>query len=443
VADSSGTGNNGTLVAPLPAWNVNGHFDGALAFNGSQGQSVTVPSTVSLNPTSAISVTAWIKPNQWGTNQNRRILQKGSGDNQYRLTVENNVLKWDIRDVGTASTSTLPALGVWTHLAGTYDGSQLRLFVNGAQIAAAAATGSIPTTGDALQISTKVPDSTAGNHFDGLMDDIRIYGRALSSNEVASLAAQAGAVSVVATDDTAQKATSNTGLITFKRTGPTTGDLLVPFSLATGFGQGIYRTDYGLTPLPPNITIPAGQSTAGLTVTPIYLNEPTGALAVTVTVGEGLGYAVSEADTAQVQILDSPINQWKISQFGSLNAAKSGPAADSADPDADSEPNLLEFSLNHGALNPFDGLSPSVQLETVGGILYQTYTFVRPHPAPSGITYIVETSGDLKGTNWTAATPVAGYPVDLGNGTERMKFRSVHPVDSASAEFIRLRITRP
>ena len=82
------------------------------------------------------------------------------------------------RDVrGTAQ---LP-LNTWTHLATTYDGSALRLYVNGTQVATLAATGSIVTSTGALKIGG---NALWGEWYSGLIDELRVYNRALTPTEI-------------------------------------------------------------------------------------------------------------------------------------------------------------------------------------------------------------------------------------------------------------------
>lgn len=441
--DSSGNGNNGSLVGPpLPVPSATGRLNGAMAFNGSVNQSVTIPSSSSLNPALAMSVTAWIFPNQWGNNANRRILQKGSSDNQYRLCAENNLLKWHIANVGTV-TANLPAVATWTHVAATYDGANMRLFINGTQAGSVGATAAIPATNDPLQISTKNPSSTANDHFDGLLDDVRVYGRALTPGEVSSLSAQTGTVAIAATDPVAQKASGDFGLFTFTRTGPTATALNVSFNLLTGPGQGVYRTDFGLTPLPPVLSIPAGQASATLSVNPLYLDQPTDTLDVTVRVEDGAGYAAADNSQAAVKLLDSPLNQWKITKFGSLTTAQSAIANDDADFDNDGTATLFEFALGLNPVVPDVPAAATVAMEDITGSTYLTFTFRRPSPKPVGITYLPELSTDLQNGSWGDALPVVGYPIANGDGTETMKYRSVAPVTTSPTGFGRLRVTRP
>ncbi|HEU0274611.1 MAG TPA: LamG domain-containing protein [Candidatus Udaeobacter sp.] len=73
------------------------------------------------------------------------------------------------------------AANTWTHLAGTYDGTTLRFYVNGVQVSSRAQTGAISISTNALQIGG---DSIYGQYFSGIIDDVRVYSRALSATEI-------------------------------------------------------------------------------------------------------------------------------------------------------------------------------------------------------------------------------------------------------------------
>ena len=72
-------------------------------------------------------------------------------------------------------------VNTWTHLAATYDGTTMRLYVNGAQVASQAQTGAIATSTDPLQIGG---DSIYGQYFQGAIDEVRIYNVALTAAEI-------------------------------------------------------------------------------------------------------------------------------------------------------------------------------------------------------------------------------------------------------------------
>jgi hypothetical protein len=73
-------------------------------------------------------------------------------------------------------------LNAWTHLAATYDGATLRLYVNGVQSASRALTGAIRTSTGALRIGGN--NIWTGEWFAGLIDEVRIYNRVLSAAEL-------------------------------------------------------------------------------------------------------------------------------------------------------------------------------------------------------------------------------------------------------------------
>ena len=83
----------------------------------------------------------------------------------------------DIGDAGTAAV----ALNTWTHLAVTFDGSTLRMFVNGVQVSSASVAGSMGASTGPLRIGG---DSVWGEYFKGQIDEVRIYNRALSPGEI-------------------------------------------------------------------------------------------------------------------------------------------------------------------------------------------------------------------------------------------------------------------
>jgi hypothetical protein len=74
-------------------------------------------------------------------------------------------------------------VNMWTHLAASYDGAAMRLYVNGVQVASRAQTGAIATSTDPLQIGG---DSIYGQYFAGRIDEVRIYNRALSAAQIQS-----------------------------------------------------------------------------------------------------------------------------------------------------------------------------------------------------------------------------------------------------------------
>jgi hypothetical protein len=72
-------------------------------------------------------------------------------------------------------------LNTWTHLAATYDGTALRLYENGTQVATVAQTGAITTSTGALRIGG---NNIWSEWFAGQIDDVRIYDHALTASDI-------------------------------------------------------------------------------------------------------------------------------------------------------------------------------------------------------------------------------------------------------------------
>ena len=191
VADLSGNGNVGTLSGA--SWTTAGKFGSALAFNGSSAR-VRVEDSASLDVTSAMTLEAWVYPaaSQSGW---RAVVQKEA--DSYLLSASSHV--GDLRpatgvtvngSVPNAFGPTALPVGAWTHLAVTYDGAALRLFVNGMQAASTPVSGNITPTANPLWIGGNSP---YGEYFAGRIDEVRVYRVALSQAEIqADMAAPLG-----------------------------------------------------------------------------------------------------------------------------------------------------------------------------------------------------------------------------------------------------------
>jgi hypothetical protein len=83
----------------------------------------------------------------------------------------------EVRVPGAAS---LP-LSTWTHLATTYDGVTLRLYVNGSLVGSRDIAGGIHTSSSPLRLGG---NAIWGEYFGGRLDEVRIYNRALSQTEI-------------------------------------------------------------------------------------------------------------------------------------------------------------------------------------------------------------------------------------------------------------------
>jgi PKD repeat protein len=180
ATDVSGNGNTGTISGAM--WTA-GKFGSALTFNGTSAR-VSIADSASLALTHAFTLEAWVFPTQppagWraviGKNVDRYYLMAGSNLNNPAAggtfsTTNQNVY----------ATAALP-VNTWTHLAATYDRTAIRLFVNGVQVATGAQTAPVSTSTGVLTIGANL----YGEYFTGLIDEVRVYNRALAAGEIQS-----------------------------------------------------------------------------------------------------------------------------------------------------------------------------------------------------------------------------------------------------------------
>ncbi|MDX1962067.1 MAG: PA14 domain-containing protein [Pirellulales bacterium] len=182
-ADTSGNGNTATLQGGA-TWDAGVVGPGAIYLPGTSAR-VQVANNASLNPTSGLGIAAWIRPTSW--NGSTRIVQKGSTDNQYRLFQDGGDLRFEVSGVGSVA-APLPALGQWSHVAGSWNGTSLQLYINGVLAATQVAAGTMATSTDILTVGYKGGTATAADAFTGIIDDVRVYNRGITITDARALA---------------------------------------------------------------------------------------------------------------------------------------------------------------------------------------------------------------------------------------------------------------
>lgn len=184
--DASGLANHGTGVAIGPVATRDGTAGRGLAFDGNNSVEVKADST--LHAKDSLTLEVWINCSESGIEKNRfrRIVSKAFAASGYPWTeydIETDstgtkvnfsiTLAGTLRTVISAS-KTVP--GSWYHVVGTYDGANMRIFVNGVEESAEARTGVIPDYGRGLTFGRYDYDNVS--NFRGLIDEVRISGRA-------------------------------------------------------------------------------------------------------------------------------------------------------------------------------------------------------------------------------------------------------------------------
>jgi hypothetical protein len=198
VSDASGKGNDGLLI--YSPSRVSGVIGQGLEFNGSD-QRVNIGSGTFGVPSGSSSITlaAWVKPHSYSNF--RGIISKvnatppfggwqlntnGSIGNRFDFALNISGTWYTNITNGTPVPTT--NTNEWYHVAGTYDGSAMRLFIDGELVSTAQISGTVEYQNSASPVYIGMNGSGAGTpYFDGLIDDTRIYNRALSVAEVQQL----------------------------------------------------------------------------------------------------------------------------------------------------------------------------------------------------------------------------------------------------------------
>lgn len=183
AGDRSGTGNTGSITGAT--WTPSGRAGGALTFDGSNDM-VTVADAASLDLTAGMTIDAWVRPEvigDWST----VVLKEAAGGLAYGLYASDNGSRAaGYVNVGGGDEAAFSpgdiSTGTWTHLALTFDGASLRLYVDGTLVRTTAVSGPIRTTTRALRIGG---NAVWGEWFSGTIDEVNVYDRALTPAEIA------------------------------------------------------------------------------------------------------------------------------------------------------------------------------------------------------------------------------------------------------------------
>ncbi|WP_052436196.1 LamG domain-containing protein [Georgenia sp. SUBG003] len=187
AADSSGLGNHGRAQGTV-AWGP-GRTGSSLVLDGSSGY-VQVPDSGSLDVSGAMTVAAWVRPQALatqyvvkkatnGTRDGFELSLSSSGAGFFRL---NEDTAGDRYRVNATSAHTL---GAWVHLAGTYDGTTMRFYVNGVQQGSVAGPSSVAVNSLPLGIGA---EPGGYRKLRGGLDEVHLYDRALTAEEITALA---------------------------------------------------------------------------------------------------------------------------------------------------------------------------------------------------------------------------------------------------------------
>ena len=177
--DSTGNGNDGIFQGD-PRW-ATGVHGGAIELDG-VGDYLDCGAGDPLNLTDQVTIACWMKVRTF-TKSWQTIVSKG--DNyQLERNSQDNVVNFYI---GTPGRRTGPGVTnvndeEWHHVAGTYDGAAMRLYVDGNLDKEASITGPLSPDADPVYIGENI--QWPNRHFDGWIDDVQIYSRALMEDDI-------------------------------------------------------------------------------------------------------------------------------------------------------------------------------------------------------------------------------------------------------------------
>ncbi|RLF58603.1 MAG: hypothetical protein DRN27_04935 [Thermoplasmata archaeon] len=186
--DSSGNGNDGIINGA--SWS-NGVNNTALEFDGSDDY-VQVPDSASLDMSDEITISTWVNFDSINPSQPPIIVMKrddsGSGE-VYKLGIaDGDGSEFEIRFVGDyLLAGGNIEIGNWYHLVGTYDGVHFRLYQDGLQVAESVYNGFISISDNDVYVGVDLDNWGFNQYLDGTIDEVRLYNRALTADEILTL----------------------------------------------------------------------------------------------------------------------------------------------------------------------------------------------------------------------------------------------------------------
>ena len=184
LCDSSGNENHGKIDGAKWVKSGTGY---ALQFDGLDDY-VDCGNDASLDIRGPMTLSAWVRPTAASAKEPGIV---GKYFHSYALTLYRGGCWWYISSGGNNASAPLSKSGQWHHVLGTFDGKTMRLYINGRQCAAKESKSKSVNSGKNFLMGRIVPDPSAPNaashargHFEGLLDEVKVYDRALSLQEV-------------------------------------------------------------------------------------------------------------------------------------------------------------------------------------------------------------------------------------------------------------------
>src|SRR5690606_15800536 len=173
---------------------VPGVHGNALYRNGDRQQGF-VPGSPTLDPGSALTLAAWVKPEKAsGTQYLIKKMELSQADGYELTLLSGGTFLFRINQKSGGSTYSVSSLGsypgdgsTWVHIAATYDGTTMRLYLDGVESGSKSVSAGVPVGSNDLGLT--IGGGTNGAYsLQGSIDDVRIYGMALGAADIRALA---------------------------------------------------------------------------------------------------------------------------------------------------------------------------------------------------------------------------------------------------------------
>jgi len=189
VGDSSGNGNTGTINGAT--WTSDSVSGQALDFDGLDDY-IEIQDSTSLHISNTITVAAWVKydaiENDPDTNA---VVTKRSGESGFSLHIVSDHLRFNVGSTyfNHVEGATVLQPGEWYHLVGTYDGTTQKVYVNGSLDGSKSYSDQLSSNTAPLFVGLYISGETGEKYgyFPGVIDEIRVYNRALNADEIKEL----------------------------------------------------------------------------------------------------------------------------------------------------------------------------------------------------------------------------------------------------------------
>lgn len=445
--DASGNGNNGTVNGATLAADRFGNPNAAYTFNGSSNY-IQVPIDINTSNYSQLTLLAWVKPSL--TNPNRTILSHDNGSFDRTLSIDSRGGGSGYSCFTSAGSSVLGYFPViadkWVQVACTYNQSTTtaKLYYN----------NETPKTGSTAFNTgwtyTRIGSNPSyGEYFGGIIDDVRIYNRVLTDEEIFGLyssptfcysPSNGDVISCVITSTEGCQGTSNSIAMTVHDA--PTPTITGPTNVCVQSTGNVYSTEAGNTNYIWSVsaggTITAGGTNADNTITITWTSSGDQLVGVNYTSPSGCGAATETTKNITVNTLPEPIISgtftvcegstgnvyttaagmsnytWSVSAGGTITSG--GAVTDNSATVTWNTTGAQSISVNYTDLNGCTDDSPTNSAVTVNPLPTPTITGESNVCPAGGYTYFTEES--MSNYTWSIS---AGGTITAGAGTNTIQ----------------------